>query len=41
MICKECVILVLEDGIVYCGYVFGYCGEIVGEVVFNIFMIGY
>lgn len=33
--------LILEDGIVFIGKVFGYLEESVGEVVFNILMIGY
>lgn len=35
------VFLVLEDGFVFKGMVIGVIGFVVGEVVFNIFMIGY
>lgn len=35
------VIFVLEDGLIFEGILFGSEGEIIGEIVFNICMIGY
>lgn len=35
------VYFVFVDGMVFIGVGFGYCGIIIGEVVFNIGMIGY
>ena len=38
---KQKVILALEDGAVFEGWSFGFCGEKTGEVVFNTSMTGY
>jgi len=38
---KQKVVLALEDGAVFEGWSFGFCGEKAGEVVFNTSMTGY
>ncbi len=41
MISKQKAVLALEDGTVFEGWSFGFCGEKAGEVVFNTSMTGY